>query len=109
IEKSSPNSPIRITFENYSYKIIGNDWSKFIDKELLIDSRKHRKYNFNSVRDYLRLIRNKWNHFEELPKHIQNKFIINNDASNINIAANYYKYFNNHCPNLLILSYKIVG
>jgi serine/threonine-protein kinase/endoribonuclease IRE1 len=29
---------------------------------------KHRKYNFYSIRDLIRVIRNKTNHYHELPK-----------------------------------------
>jgi serine/threonine-protein kinase/endoribonuclease IRE1 len=44
-----------------------NDWSSNLDEVLLSELHKYRKYNTSSVSDLLRFIRNKRNHFRDLP------------------------------------------
>lgn len=103
IEKSDPMSEIRVTTELSSVDLIGNDWSIFVDSDLLVDSRKHRKYNFSSVRDYLRLIRNKWHHFDELPETLQYKL-----GGHENVTK-YLLYFTQYTPKLLFYCYQLIG
>lgn len=44
-----------------------NDWSTVLDRVLLHELNKYRKYNLQSTADLLRFIRNKRNHFRDLP------------------------------------------
>lgn len=48
------------------------DWERRLDEKLLLNLGKYRKYKKNSARDLLRVIRNKSNHFRELPYDLQN-------------------------------------
>jgi serine/threonine-protein kinase/endoribonuclease IRE1 len=45
-----------------------NDWSSQLDDVLLSELNKYRKYNLSSISDLMRFIRNKRNHFRDLPK-----------------------------------------
>lgn len=51
----------------------GSDWSQKLDPVLLTNLGRYRKYNPGSLRDLLRVIRNKHNHFREMPEHLQEK------------------------------------
>ena len=46
-------------------------WGEKLDESFRQNIEKYRKYNFCSVRDLLRVIRNKSNHFREMPLEIQ--------------------------------------
>ncbi|CAI5932243.1 unnamed protein product [Closterium sp. NIES-64] len=49
----------------------GGGWNERVDGALLGNLGKYRRYNFHSVRDLLRVIRNKCNHYRELPPELQ--------------------------------------
>jgi serine/threonine-protein kinase/endoribonuclease IRE1 len=49
----------------------GGKWNEKLDPALIADLGKYRKYNFESVRDLLRVIRNKSGHYRELPRELQ--------------------------------------
>merc|ERR1712154_217752 len=107
IEKCHKSHELRVCLEMNSKQIIGDDWGLFVDAELLNDAGKHRKYNFESMRDYLRLIRNKWNHFGELPQNIKTKLSQQNNSSKS--ANQFVYYFTQFTPNLLMFCYKLIG
>lgn len=50
---------------------IQGDWETRLDDKLLLNLGKYRKYRKNSARDLLRVIRNKSNHFREMPNDLQ--------------------------------------
>ena len=51
--------------ESYArdYQIIDTPWSRQLDKEFVKEITMFRKYDFYSIKDLIRLIRNKVNHF----------------------------------------------
>lgn len=60
--------------EHAAYAALGGrNWSDKLDEELLQNLGKYRKYNPTSLRDLLRVIRNKHNHFRELPEELQQR------------------------------------
>jgi len=61
IEQRDPPSPLLQLLETNSRLVVSNDWYKVIDKALLNNLGKYRKYNGQSVRDLLRALRNKVN------------------------------------------------
>jgi serine/threonine-protein kinase/endoribonuclease IRE1 len=65
LDKES-ESPLVIDLEALQYS-----WGEKLDESFRQNIEKYRKYNFGSVRDLLRVIRNKSNHFRELPLEIQ--------------------------------------
>ena len=61
-------------FENCSRSALGSGpWMARFDAELIENLGRYRKYNQGSLRDLLRVIRNKHNHFRELPDGLQAK------------------------------------
>ena len=51
----------------------GPSWAAKLDAEFLGNLGKYRKYNSSSLRDLLRVIRNKHNHFREMPEQLQER------------------------------------
>lgn len=58
MERDPPDATL-VSLENTSASIVGDDWSKSIDRTLLDNLGKYRKYDGTSVRDLLRVLRNK--------------------------------------------------
>jgi hypothetical protein len=63
----------RLLVERQASIIVGPQWDTKIDDDLLNNVQKFRTYDTSSVRDCLRLIRNKHHHFEELPLTFKSK------------------------------------
>jgi len=51
----------------------GQTWAAKLDPEFLANLGRYRKYNPGSLRDLLRVIRNKHNHFREMPEGLQER------------------------------------
>ena len=49
----------------------GGKWNEKMEHAFIIDIGRHRRYKFDDIRDLLRVIRNKLNHYRELPNEIQ--------------------------------------
>ena len=49
------------------------DWATALGPEVVANLGKYRKYNSSSLRDLLRVIRNKHNHFREMPPSLQDQ------------------------------------
>lgn len=73
------------------------DWRRWISVELQEDLRKFRSYKGSSVRDLLRAIRNKRNHYHELDPKLQNALG--------KIPNEFVHYFTSKFPRLIIHSY----
>lgn len=65
-EDQSSNLTLLAALEACSTEAAGGKWGQKIDQQLLGDVQKYRRYNTSSLRDLLRVIRNKYNHFDEL-------------------------------------------
>ena len=59
VEERDPPSPLLQRLEQDTYKIIGSDWYKRIDKVLVENLGRYRKYDGAKIRDLLRALRNK--------------------------------------------------
>jgi serine/threonine protein kinase len=88
IEKESPDSPVVLQLEKLSL----GKWEKKLDSELIEDVGKFRKYDTSSVRDLLRLIRNKKHHFHELSPELK--------ASIGSVPQGFFQYFDSRFPKL---------
>ena len=59
IEQRDPPSPVLQRLETNVETIIGHDWYRKIDRVVVNDLRKFRKYDGKRMRDLLRVLRNK--------------------------------------------------
>lgn len=50
---------------------IGANWGCLVDPELVANLGRYRRYDYTSLRDLLRVIRNKRSHFREMPAPLQ--------------------------------------
>mmetsp|Transcript_15090 Transcript_15090/g.32995 ORF Transcript_15090/g.32995 Transcript_15090/m.32995 type:complete len:1483 (-) Transcript_15090:66-4514(-) len=80
--------------ERNAVEIVGTSWDKCLDMELVSNVQKFRTYDPSSVRDLLRLIRNKYHHFDELPEAI--KSAMGSKAEGLS------SYFEKRFPSLLV-------
>ncbi|WFD33319.1 non-specific serine/threonine protein kinase [Malassezia cuniculi] len=65
LEKEPPAPPL-VLLERDAKDIVGADWRQRFDKAFLDDLGRFRKYDGASVRDLLRVIRNKRHHFQDM-------------------------------------------
>ena len=72
-EDHNPWRKDRIFLERSAAVVVGQSWDTLLDSDFLQDLQKFRGYDFSSVRDLLRLIRNKSHHFDELPESLKQK------------------------------------
>lgn len=74
LEKLSPQDDLILRLESYFSEVVGHSsWESLIDTELVYEIGRHRKYDFSSLRDLLRVIRNKRSHFDELSNDLKAK------------------------------------
>ncbi|KAL6549154.1 hypothetical protein OROHE_008999 [Orobanche hederae] len=78
---------------------LGGKWDEKMEKAFLNDIGRFRRYKFDSVRDLLRVVRNKLNHYRELSKEIQ--------ALLGPVPDGFDSYFSTRFPKLLIEVYGV--
>ncbi len=96
------NVPETEAFEKYMHGRVLKPqavWSKMISPKLLGDMGKYRKYT-NTIKDLLRLVRNKSHHYRDLPVDLQQALGTYPDG--------YFDYFCNLFPRLFIQAYKFI-
>ncbi|CAN0273869.1 unnamed protein product, partial [Ectocarpus sp. 8 AP-2014] len=71
LEQDAVQSPLLVMVEAGAHSVVGRSWDVRLDAELTEDAGRYRKYDFSSVRDLLRVVRNKRHHFHELPERVQ--------------------------------------
>ena len=102
VEIEKPDSFIRRKIESVAWYALGEGpWNIRIDSGLIENLGKYRKYNFLSLRDLLRVIRNKRNHFRDLPEELQWELGT--------IPSGFLQYFCVRFPKLLLTSYIFAG
>uniref|UniRef100_A0A915I2M0 non-specific serine/threonine protein kinase n=1 Tax=Romanomermis culicivorax TaxID=13658 RepID=A0A915I2M0_ROMCU len=93
VDKEDIQSLVVQTLEKGAWYVVNRDWRKQIHDGLLIDLKTRRTYRGNSIRDLLRALRNKKNHFRELPEEI--KAVVGN------VPEDLVAYFVDKFPHLL--------
>jgi len=68
--------PILIRLERDAWSVVGDDWYQMLDTTLVENFGKYRKYDGRSVRDLLRVLRNK----VRLSYHSNHIFLISTDS-----------------------------
>ncbi len=71
LELEPPSSLLVLAVESGAAEVVGRAWDVRLDTGLLADVNRYRKYDTASVRDCLRILRNKRHHFHELPVEVQ--------------------------------------
>ena len=57
-------------------RAIGSGWEEKLSWDLRTNLGRYRKYRSSTLRDLLRVIRNKHNHFREMPAHLQEEMAL---------------------------------
>ncbi|TPX43517.1 hypothetical protein SeLEV6574_g05021 [Synchytrium endobioticum] len=100
VEQREPPSPLLMLLEQDVHRVVGLDWYKKIDKSLLENLGKYRKYDGASVRDLLRALRNKKHHYQDLPDNVKNALGP--------LPHGFMSYFATRFPLLLLHVYDVV-
>ncbi|KAG6555338.1 hypothetical protein Mapa_003381 [Marchantia paleacea] len=101
LEIKDPSSTLMTELEYLEPFVLCGGWDAKLDQALLQNIRGYRRYNFHSVRDLLRVIRNKANHFRELDEELQ--------ALLGPVPAGLDEYFSSRFPRLLIDIYQVIA
>ncbi|CAA0807032.1 Serine/threonine-protein kinase/endoribonuclease IRE1b [Striga hermonthica] len=99
LEDRENGSQLLVDLENAGKAALGGKWDEKMENAFLNDIGRYRRYKFDSVRDLLRVIRNKLNHFRELSKEIQ--------ALLGPVPDGFDSYFTSRFPKLLIEVYGV--
>ncbi|KAI2501455.1 Ribonuclease 2-5A [Fragilaria crotonensis] len=75
--------------ERNAAQVVGTAWDQ-LDPDLISNVSKFRTYDPSSVRDFLRLIRNKHHHYDELPGHVKGR--IPDPEANIQASTDTYTH-----------------
>ncbi|VAI62633.1 unnamed protein product [Triticum turgidum subsp. durum] len=100
IEKTTETDLLN-ALESIGHQAFGGKWREKLDDGLVADVGRYRKYNFESTRDLLRLIRNKSGHYRELPADL--KELLGS------LPEGFDRYFSSRFPKLLIEVYKVMS
>ncbi|KAJ3156707.1 bifunctional endoribonuclease/protein kinase ire1 [Geranomyces michiganensis] len=101
IEPRDPPSPLLKSLERLAPKVVGADWYRRIDRALLDNLGKYRKYDGALVRDLLRVVRNKKHHYQDLPPDVQ--------RSLGTLPEGFVTYFTSRFPGLLLHVFNVVA
>lgn len=83
-----------LAIERGAVEVVGTSWDAKLDEPLISNMQRFRTYDPSSVRDLLRLIRNKHHHFDELPEDFRAAQVTNQDAL--------FEYFEAKFPGLIM-------
>jgi serine/threonine-protein kinase/endoribonuclease IRE1 len=103
-EPRDPPSWALLHLESYAPAIItneGGDFLRILPREFRDTLGKQRKYNGEKVLDLLRALRNKKNHYEDIPEAVKEKLG--------GLPRGYLSFWSTRFPNLLMACHKIVA
>ncbi|KAI8138581.1 hypothetical protein BJV82DRAFT_582748 [Fennellomyces sp. T-0311] len=101
VEQRDPPSRLLQQLESDVEPIIGHDWHRKLDRVVVNDLRKFRKYDGRRMRDLLRVLRNKKHHWQDLPDDVKQIF---GEPPN-----NYLYYFTARFPHMFLHTYYVVA
>ncbi|CAG8473926.1 7024_t:CDS:2 [Ambispora gerdemannii] len=101
IEERDPPSPLLQRLETDVVSVIGPDWYRRIDRVLVDNLGKYRKYDGSRIRDLLRALRNKKHHYQDLPEHVK--------KSLGEVPEGFLFYFTSRFPKLLLHVYYVIS
>ncbi|XP_059440218.1 serine/threonine-protein kinase/endoribonuclease IRE1a-like isoform X2 [Corylus avellana] len=100
LEDRETHSNLLQALERIGVVALGGKWDEKMETAFITNIGRYRRYKFDSVRDLLRVMRNKLNHYGELPKEIQE--LVGP------VPEGYDNYFASRFPKLLIQVYKVI-
>ncbi|KAL0235011.1 hypothetical protein GEMRC1_001593 [Eukaryota sp. GEM-RC1] len=100
VESEDSFSPIVRSLETYATNILGRDWIATLDQSFIDQLGRFRKYNARSVRDLLRVIRNKKHHYRDLPEDVRD--LVGP------LPGGYLRYFSTRFPSLVSCCFDFV-
>ena len=100
LEDREPKSILLKSLESITLAAPAGRWVDKMDSVFVANIGHYRHYKFDSVRDLLRIMRNKLNNYKELPREVQ-EFLGG-------IPYGYDVSFSSRFPRLLIEVYKVV-
>ncbi|KAN0023091.1 hypothetical protein ACTFIU_009174 [Dictyostelium citrinum] len=102
LEFEKPTSPLNLEIDSHIDLVTdrSGDWWLKIDQVLIDNIGRYRKYNGKSIRDLLRVIRNKFNHYRDLSPEEQTCLGILPDG--------FFNYFDSKFPQLFIVTYLFI-
>ncbi|GMJ02791.1 ARABIDOPSIS THALIANA INOSITOL REQUIRING 1-1, inositol requiring 1-1 [Hibiscus trionum] len=100
LEDRQSESEVLNELESIAPVALGGKWDEKLEAAFLNNIGHYRRYKFDSVRDLLRVIRNKQNHYRELPQDIQDLLGP--------LPEGFDGYFACRFPKLLIEVYKVL-
>ncbi|XP_022740110.1 serine/threonine-protein kinase/endoribonuclease IRE1a isoform X2 [Durio zibethinus] len=101
LEDRNSDSDILKALEGIAPMALGGKWNEKMEPAFLANIGYYRRYKFDSVRDLLRVMRNKSSHYGELPKEIQE--LVGP------VPEGFDGYFASRFPRLFIEVYKVVS
>lgn len=100
LEDRESESELLNALEGTAAVALNGKWDEKMESTFINNIGRYRRYKFDSVRDLLRVIRNKLNHYRELPQDIQE--ILGP------VPEGFNSYFSSRFPKLLIEVYKVL-
>ncbi|KAK9074817.1 hypothetical protein SSX86_003136 [Deinandra increscens subsp. villosa] len=100
LEDREVDSIILGALESKGSVALGGKWDEKMEPAFITNIGRYRRYKYNSVRDLLRVIRNKLNHYRELPKEIQELLG--------SIPEGFDEYFGSRFPRLFMEVYNVM-
>ncbi|CAJ2635942.1 unnamed protein product [Trifolium pratense] len=100
LEDKNLSSGLLRALESIATTALGGKWDENMEPAFIANISRYRRYKFNSVRDLLRVMRNKLNHYGELPQEIQE--LVGP------VPEGFNDYFANRFPRLLIEVYNVI-
>ncbi|CAN0924275.1 Serine/threonine-protein kinase/endoribonuclease IRE1b [Linum grandiflorum] len=100
LEDRESESELLNALESIGAVALNGKWDEKMETAFLNNIGRYRRYKFDSVRDLLRVIRNKSHHYRELPKEIQELLGSHPEG--------FENYFTVRFPNLMIEVYKVI-
>lgn len=70
-EDREPDPTLLNALESFAPGAVGSNWGAALDVELIANLGRYRRYDYTCLRDLLRVVRNKRNHFREMPESLQ--------------------------------------
>ncbi|KHG10461.1 Serine/threonine-protein kinase/endoribonuclease IRE1 [Gossypium arboreum] len=101
LEDRKVDSDILKALESVAPMALGGKWNEKMEHAFIANIGYYRRYKFDSVRDLLRVMRNKSHHYRELPIEIQE--LVGS------VPEGFYGYFASRFPRLFIEVYKVVS